>query len=92
MKDHRSSRKVRVEGHTDNVGGKTSTDAERQRRPRDGALVKLGVEKSGSDVGRGQDVPIDLHTEEGRANNRRRRVPHRSGPEALIRGDFAVKS
>ena len=75
LKEHPELKKVRVEGHTDNVGGKAFNQTLSTKRAASvmAALVKLGVEKSRlRSVGLGQNVPIDVNTtDEGKANNRR---------------------
>jgi OOP family OmpA-OmpF porin len=85
MKEHPELKKVRVEGHTDNVGGKAFNKTLSTNRAAAvlAALVKLGVEKTRlRSVGMGQDVPIDVNTtEEGRANNRRVEFHIEIGPK-----------
>ena len=84
MKEHPELKKVRVEGHTDNVGGKVFNKALSTKRAAAvmAALIKLGIEKTRlRSVGMGQDVPIDVNTtEEGKANNRRVEFHIESGP------------
>ena len=67
--------KVRVEGHTDNVGNAKSNKTLSDERAKAvvAALVAQGVDaKRLSAAGHGQDKPIaDNKTEEGRAKNRR---------------------
>ncbi len=75
LKEHPELKKLRVEGHTDNVGAKLANQTLSTKRAAAvlQALVKAGVEKARlHSVGLGQDKPIDVNTTEaGRANNRR---------------------
>lgn len=75
LKAHPEIKKLRIEGHTDNVGAKVANKTLSTKRAASvlAALVAVGVEKSRlKSVGLGQDKPIDTNTtEEGRANNRR---------------------
>ena len=76
MKDHPEIKKVRVEGHTDNRGGKAKNQSLSAKRA--AAVVQWLVKKGGIDksrltsVGIGMEKPIDDNaTEEGRRVNRR---------------------
>ncbi|MGZ3424687.1 MAG: OmpA family protein [Polyangiales bacterium] len=75
LKDHPELKKIRVEGHTDNVGAKAmNKDLSKKRAASVVAwLLKHGVEKSRlSSQGFGDEKPIDDNsTPEGRKNNRR---------------------
>jgi NitT/TauT family transport system substrate-binding protein len=68
--------RVRVEGNTDNVGGRVSNQTLSQRRA--SSAIQYLVQQHGFDanrfieIGNGPDVPVaDNVTEEGRAKNRR---------------------
>jgi outer membrane protein OmpA-like peptidoglycan-associated protein len=67
--------KVRVEGHTDNVGNPASNQALSLRRAENVArqMVRIGFKPSGvSAVGYGETKPIfDNASADGRAQNRR---------------------
>jgi OmpA-OmpF porin, OOP family len=76
LKDHPEIKRVRVEGHTDNRGGKSMNQRLSQRRA--AAVVtwlvtKGGIERSRlTSEGLGMDRPVgDNATEEGRRDNRR---------------------
>jgi OmpA-OmpF porin, OOP family len=75
LQEHPEIRKVRVEGHTDNVGRAAYNKQLSARRAASVTawLVKRGVDKSRLvSAGFGSEEPIDTNdTEEGRANNRR---------------------
>ncbi|HWN70676.1 MAG TPA: OmpA family protein [Haliangium sp.] len=75
IKEHPDIKKVRVEGHTDNVGGKSFNQRLSQQRAQSVReyLISQGVEpKRLLAQGYGMDKPIDTNdTEEGRAKNRR---------------------
>jgi OmpA-OmpF porin, OOP family len=76
LKEHPEIKKVRVEGHTDNRGGKSMNQRLSQRRAASVVtwlVTKGGVEKSRlTSEGFGLDRPIaDNATEEGRRDNRR---------------------
>src|SRR5690606_21617924 len=75
IKDNPGIKKVRVEGHTDNVGNRqTNLRLSRQRAAAVRAyLISQGVEgKRLVAQGYGMSKPIDTNdTEEGRARNRR---------------------
>ena len=82
LKEHPEIKKVRVEGHTDNRGGKSMNQRLSQRRA--AAVVtwlvtKGGVEKSRlTSEGFGMDRPIaDNATDEGRREQPAGGVPHR---------------
>ena len=72
---HPSLLKIRVEGHTDNVGGDETNRNLSQERALAvmNYLIASGVEEHRLDArGFGEDYPIDSNeTDEGRANNRR---------------------
>ncbi|MDP6931286.1 MAG: OmpA family protein [Myxococcota bacterium] len=72
---HTDLRKIRIEGHTDNVGGDAVNLKLSQARAESVrvALVERGVENLRLDArGFGEMYPIDSNdTDEGRANNRR---------------------
>jgi OmpA-OmpF porin, OOP family len=75
LKKHPEIKKIRVEGHTDNVG--KAKDNKKLSSDRAGSVVKWltthGIPKTSlSSVGFGQERPIDTNdTEVGRHNNRR---------------------
>ena len=75
MKDHPELKKVRVEGHTDNVGAAAYNKNLSQRRAASVAkwMVDHGIAKTRiTSTGFGLEKPIDTNnTDEGRANNRR---------------------
>lgn len=75
LKAHPEIKKLRVEGHTDNVGKPAmNKDLSRKRAAAVmAALVKAGIEKARlTSNGFGQEVPLSSNdTETGRANNRR---------------------
>jgi outer membrane protein OmpA-like peptidoglycan-associated protein len=75
LTDHVEIQKVRIEGHTDNVGKPAANKALSKKRAQSvmNALVKRKIDKKRMVVeGFGQDRPIDsADTEEGRQNNRR---------------------
>ena len=75
MNEHVELNRIRVEGHTDNVGLAKNNKVLSTKRAAAvvAALVKSGVDKKRlTSVGLGQDKPIDTNTtEEGKANNRR---------------------
>jgi OmpA-OmpF porin, OOP family len=76
MLNQNASLRLRIEGHTDNVGSASANQALSERRA--AAVRQHLVERFGIDVGRlesagmGQDHPADSNdTPEGRQNNRR---------------------
>jgi OOP family OmpA-OmpF porin len=76
LSEHPEIKKVRVEGHTDNLGGKTLN--QNLSKARAAAVVSWLVKKGGVDRGRlvseglGMDSPVaDNASEEGRTANRR---------------------
>ncbi len=76
LKDHPELKKIRVEGHTDNKGGKAHNKDLSKRRA--ASVVTWLVKKGGLDAKRfesagfGDEKPIDSNdTEAGRQNNRR---------------------
>jgi outer membrane protein OmpA-like peptidoglycan-associated protein len=76
LKDHPEIKKVQVQGHTDNRGGKSMNQRLSERRAASVAkwlVTKGGVEKSRlTSEGFGMDRPIaDNATDEGRRDNRR---------------------
>ncbi len=75
LEEHPEITKVRIEGHTDNVGAAAYNKQLSGRRAASvmSWLVKRGVDKKRLiSAGFGADEPIDTNeTEEGRANNRR---------------------
>ncbi len=74
LKDNKSI-KMRIEGHTDNVGSDSANLTLSQKRADavKSFLVESGIISSRlSSIGKGETNPIDTNnTEEGRANNRR---------------------
>jgi outer membrane protein OmpA-like peptidoglycan-associated protein len=89
IKDHPDIKKVRVEGHTDNVGGKSFNQRLSQQRAQAVReyLISQGVEpRRLLAQGYGMDKPIDTNdSEEGRAKNRRVEfnIVERSEPPAV---------
>jgi outer membrane protein OmpA-like peptidoglycan-associated protein len=76
IKGHPGMKKIRVEGHTDNVGGTAYNQELSQKRAESVAnwlAQRGGVERSRLvAVGVGESRPVDTNaTEEGRRNNRR---------------------
>ncbi len=75
MMNENPSLKISVEGHTDNVGSKTSnqTLSENRAASLKTALIKKGIgDHRINTVGFGQDQPLaDNSTEDGKAKNRR---------------------
>jgi outer membrane protein OmpA-like peptidoglycan-associated protein len=76
IKRHPAIKKVRVEGHTDNVGGTAYNQELSQRRAEavsNWLAQRGGVERDRLvSVGMGESRPIETNaTEEGRRNNRR---------------------
>ncbi len=75
LKEHSEFQRIRIEGHTDNVGRKDSNMRLSQKRAEAvmNYLVKAGVDKARLDaVGYGDEKPITTNeTEDGRTVNRR---------------------
>ncbi len=84
LTDHPEITKLRVEGHTDNVGGKGYNQGLSNARAASvmAWLVKHGIDKNRlTSQGFGMDKPIDTNaTEAGRKNNRRVEFHIAEGP------------